>query len=134
MLETRHISKIGGQFDTGIKWHADRLQHRLFQREDLGDGGILSWVPPRAQFPAAGGKPGVQCRKVCKAWRGRQQPLPHMADLVLDLACATGLEPVAPTGAVPTRSRGAGPFIEAPLTGWMAPAPGVAMRHYGVIV
>ena len=24
--------------------------------------------------------------------------------------------------------------IEAPLMGWMAPAPGVAMRHYGVVV
>ena len=75
-----------GQFDIGIKRHTDRLQHQPFQREDLGDRGILSGVATRAQFPAAGGKPGIQRRKVCKAWRGRKQPFTHIADLVLDLA------------------------------------------------
>ena len=36
-----------GQLDAGIKRHADRLQHRLFQREDLGDRGIMSWMAAR---------------------------------------------------------------------------------------
>ena len=40
-----------GPFDTGIKRHADRLQHRLFQPEDPGDGGILSGMT-LSQAPA----------------------------------------------------------------------------------
>jgi hypothetical protein len=73
-------------FDISIKRHADRLQHRLFQCEYLGDGRLLSGMTARAQFSTAGGKPSVQRRKVSKAWRGRKQPLTHIADLVLDLA------------------------------------------------
>ena len=61
----RHEARAGdapyfedwGPFDTGIKRHADRLQHRLFQCEDLGGRRLLSGVATRAQFPAAGGKP-----------------------------------------------------------------------------
>ena len=80
-----------GQFDIGIKRHADWLQHRRFQREDLGDRRLLSGMTARARFPAAGGKPSVQRRKVCKAWRGVNRHACGSsrkigADLVLDLA------------------------------------------------
>ena len=57
VLETPPTPKIGRKFDTGIKRHTDRLQHRLFQREYPGDRGILSGVATRAQFLTAGGKP-----------------------------------------------------------------------------
>ena len=106
--ETPHTSKIGRLFDAGIKRHADRLQHRLFQPEYPGDRGILSGMTPRARLPAAGDK----CRR----------PAPQSSQSVALAQTAThagrqagsgpawfpirplvnGLEPMAPNGPIPT--------------------------------